>query len=130
MIIWINPTSRFHQIKPNWKKSPIRVFSSPRNSKFSQFNKLIKLNHKDHVYNIPQQKPINQFWKKRLKSTKIPNFLRFENIPKCMKIDNKWKRRGNKVLLALNDKNLAKRLEENNKKNWLDALTDQIEREK
>ena len=134
MIMWINPTSQFHQIKPNWIKSPIRVVSSPRNSKFSQFNKLIKLNHKDHVYSIPQQKPINQFWKKKLKTTKIPKILRFE-IPKyawqkCMKLENKWKWKGNMVLPALGEKNLAKGSEENDKKNWLDALTDRIEKEK
>ena len=86
MIIWNNPTSQFHQIKPNWTKSPIRVFSSPRNSKFSQFNKLIKLNYKDHVYSIPQQKLINKFWKKRLKTSKTPNLHWSKNYP-----NNAWK---------------------------------------
>ena len=34
------------------------------------------------------------------------------------------------VLPALGEKNLAKGSEENDKKNWLDALTDRIGREK
>ena len=45
-----------------------------------------------------------------------------------MKHENKCKRKGKKVLPALEDKNLAKILEEN-KKN-LASWTDQIERER
>ena len=68
----------------------------------------MKFNYKDQFNNIPQQKPDEQFWKKRMKSTKTPIFLRFEIIPKCMKHESKWKRKGKKVLPALEDKNLAK----------------------
>ena len=84
MIKWVNLTSQFHQFKPNWTKTPIRVVSSPRNIKFSQFIKLIKLIHQEQFYIVLQQKPIDQFPKKKLKSSKIPIFLRFENNPKCM----------------------------------------------
>ena len=45
-----------------------------------------------------------------------------------MKTKNKLKRKGNMVLSAFGVKNFAKRLEENDK-NWLDALPNQIERE-
>ena len=115
MIKWVNLTSQFHQFKPNWTKTPIRVVSSLRNFKFSKFIKLIKLIHQEQFYIVPQQKAIDQFPKKKLESSKIPISLRFKNIPKCMKIENKWKRRGNKVLLALKEKNLAKILKENDK---------------
>ena len=108
----INQTSKFHQFKPNWTKTPIRVVSSLRNFKFS---KLIKLIHQEQFYIVPQQKAIDQFPKIKLESSKIPISLRFKNIPKCMKIENKWKRRGNKVLPALKEKNLAKILKENDK---------------
>ena len=47
-----------------------------------------------------------------------------------MKTENKWKRKGNKVLLALEEKSLAKISKENDKKNCLDSLTDRREREK
>ena len=81
MTKWIDNTSQFHQIKLNWTKTPIRVVSSPRNFNFSQFIKLIKLNHKDHVNTIQQQKLIDQFWKKSLKTPKTPNFYKFEILP-------------------------------------------------
>ena len=42
-----------------------------------------------------------------------------------MKHVNKCKRKGIKVLLALGEKNLAKRMEENDKKKkWIGALTE------
>ena len=47
---------------------------------------MIKLNHKDHVYSIPQQKPINQFWKKWLKTSKTPYLHWSKNYP-----NNAWK---------------------------------------
>ena len=49
-------------------------------------------------------------------------------MKKCMKLENKWKRRGIKVLPALEDKNLAKDLKENDK-NLLWPL-DQSKRER
>ena len=92
MIKWVNLTSQFHQFKPNWTKTPIRVVSSLRNFKFSKLIKLIKLIHQEQFYIVPQQKAIDQFPKIKLESSKIPISLRFKNIPKCMKIENKWKR--------------------------------------
>ena len=119
MIIWINPTSQFHQINPNWTKSPIWVVSSPRNSKFTQFNKLIKLIHIEQLYIIPQQKPIDQLWRKGLNHQNPQIFIGSKLSPKCMEkcmeLENKWKRKGIKVLPALKDKNLAKDSEENDK---------------
>ena len=49
-------------------------------------------------------------------------------MKKCMKLENKWKKRGIKVLPALEDKNLAKDLKENDK-NLLWPL-DQSKRER
>ena len=45
-----------------------------------------------------------------------------------MKHENKCKRKGKSVLQALEEKNLAKRMEENDKKILIRALTDRIER--
>ena len=124
MIIWINLTSQFHQIKHNWTKPLIRIVSSLRNSKFSQFNK-IKLNHKDHVYSIPQQNPLINFGRKSLKQQKSQKSLgsKFPKYAwqKCMKLENKWKRKGNMVFPALGEKNVAKRSDENEKKkiSWM-----------
>ena len=121
MIKWSNLISQFHWIKHNWTKSPNRVVSSPRNFNFSQIIKLIKLIHIEQFYIVSQQKPIDQFPKKRLKSTKIPNYHSFEILPKmhkkkkCMKHENKWKRRGKKVLPALKDKNPWRNLGKNDK---------------
>ena len=47
-----------------------------------------------------------------------------------MKHENKCKRKGKSVLQALEEKNLAKRMEENDKKILIRALTDRIERER
>ena len=114
MIIWINPTSQFYQIKPNWTKSPIRVFSSPKNPKFSQFNKMIKLNHTVHVYNILQQNPLINFERKCLNQQKTQNSLgsKFPKYAwqKCMKLENKWKKKGNMVLLALGEKKPCRKI--------------------
>ena len=115
MIKSINQTIQFHQFMLNWTKSPIWIVSSPRKFKFSQFIKLIKLNHKDQFNNIPQEKPNDQFTKNWLKTPKTPIFIGSKLSPKCMKHENKWKRKGKKVLLALKDKNLWKDLRENNK---------------
>ena len=46
----------------------------------------------------------------------------------CMKHENKCKRKGIKVLLALGEENLAKRMEENNKK--IDVKPCPIQRER
>ena len=132
MIKWVNLTSQFHQFKPNWIKTTIRVVSSPRNFNFSQFIKLIKLIHQEQIYIVPRQKPINQFPKKKLESSKIPILHRFEIYPTMHELMhetiNKWKEKSNKVLPALKDKNLAKILKENDK-NFL-WLLDRSKRER
>ena len=50
---------------------------------------------------------------------------------KCMKLENKWKGKGIKVLLALEDKNPWRNLRENNKNNdWKPWPIEEREREK
>ena len=98
----------------NWTKTPIRVVSSPKKFNFSQFIKLIKLNHKDQFIITQQQKPIDQFWKKLLKTTKTSIFS-LKCMKKCMKNEINWKRKGKRVLPVYEDKNTWKNLRENNK---------------
>ena len=116
MINYINSTSQFHQLKPIWTKSPIRVQDKPRIFNFSQIPKLIKLTNKDHVNNIIGKKPNDQFQKIWPKSSKPPNMDRFE-IPKlkCMKCENKSKKKGKRVLPIFGERNLAKRMIKNDK---------------
>ena len=121
MTKFINQTSQFHQFMLNWTKSPIWIVSSPRKFKFSQFIKLIKLNHKDQFNNIPQEKPNDQFTKNWLKTPKTPIFIGSKLSLKCMKHENKWKRRGKKVLPALEDKNPWRNLRENDKKSCFES---------
>ena len=69
----------------------------------------------------PNKNPLINCKRKGLIHQKPPYFSRFENIPymhekKCMKNENKLKKKGIKVLPALGEKNLAKRMEENDKK--------------
>ena len=40
---------------------------------------MIKLNHRDHVYNILEQKPNDQFHKIRFESSKTPKYAKSEN---------------------------------------------------
>ena len=82
---------------------------------------MIKLTNIYHEYNNIGAKPNDQFQKKRIDSTKIPNVNCSENpikmhefMHEIMKI--KAKRKGIKVLPALGEKNLAKNLVENDKK--------------
>ena len=42
---------------------------------------MIKLNHRDHVYNILEQKPNDQFHKIRFESSKTPKYAKSENNP-------------------------------------------------
>ena len=42
---------------------------------------MIKLNHKDHDYNILEQKPNDQFHKIRFESSKTPKYAKSENNP-------------------------------------------------
>ena len=76
--------------------------------------------------------PLIDFKRKGLKQQKPQIFIgsKFSQYAwqKCMKEENKWKRKGIKVLPALKDKNLAKDSEENDK-NLLWPL-DQSKRER
>ena len=105
MIKYINPTMQFYQFGPNWTKSPIRVHTSPRNFNFSKFSKLIKLNHQDQVYNILEQKPIDQFQKIWLKPSKVSILHRSKNLPKNHELMHEtWKimqKKGYKGLTGL-----------------------------
>ena len=58
-----------------------RLITSPRIFNFSKTTKLIKLNHRDHVYNILEQKPNHQFYKIRFESSKTPKYAKSENNP-------------------------------------------------
>ena len=42
---------------------------------------MIKLNHKDHDYNILEQKPNDQFHKIRFESSKTPKYAKSKNNP-------------------------------------------------
>ena len=84
----------------NWIKSQIQVFSSPINFNFSQFIKLIKLNHEEHVNIIQQQKPIDQLWKKLTRTSKTPNLWSPKISFKCMKNEIKLKKKGKNSLTS------------------------------
>ena len=93
MINYINSTSQFHQLNPISTKSPKQVNTSPRNFNFSKFSKLIKLNHQDQVYNILEQKPIDQFQKIWLESSKTSILHRSKNLPKNHELMHEtWKK--------------------------------------
>ena len=114
-------------------KSPIRVNISPRKFKFSQINKLIKLIDKDQLYITSHNKnPLINFqikdWKRQKPQISLGSKISLKCMKKCMNNENKWKRRGKRVLPALEDKNLAKSLRENDKK--LIGSLDRREREK
>ena len=68
------------------------------------------------LINIIGTKPNDQFQKTWPESSKTPNMYRFE-IPelKCMKCENKNKKKGKRVLLVFGERNLAKRMIKNNK---------------
>ena len=68
------------------------------------------------LINIIGTKPNDQFHKTWPESSKTPNMYRFE-IPKlkCMKCENKNKKKGKRVLLVFGERNLAKRMIKNNK---------------
>ena len=58
-----------------------RLITSPRIFNFSKTTKLIKLNHRDHVYNILEQKPNDQFHKIRFESSKTPKYAKSKKNP-------------------------------------------------
>ena len=115
MTKYINWISQFDKI-PN-----LDQIQNPRIFNFSKTTKLIKLNYREHHYNIIAQTPIDQFHKNRFESSKTPICLKVPKIPmimheKCMKSRNKLvKKKGKRDLLASKDKNLAKILKENDK---------------
>ena len=81
-------------------KTNFRIFNCSQNPK------LIKLTNKNHVYNSIPTKPNDQFHKKGIDSTKIPNLKSSKNSLKIAWVyawnhENKNKRRGIKVLPAL-----------------------------
>ena len=77
----------------------------------SQFSKLIKLNHQDQVHNIHEQKPIDQFQKIWLESSKISILHKFKNLLKNQEFmhEIKCKKKGIMDLLALGEENLTKK---------------------
>ena len=89
---------------------------NPRIFKFSKTTKLIKLNYREHQYNIIAQKPIYQFHKNRLESSKTPICLKMPKIPmimheKCMKTRNKLEKEGQKGLTGFQGQKPFKKLE-------------------
>ena len=95
----INWISQFDKI-PNSDQ-----IQNPRIFNFSKTTKLIKLNYREHQYNIIAQKPIYQFHKNRLESSKTPICLKMPKIPmrmheKCMKSRNKLEKEGQKGLTS------------------------------
>ena len=76
---------------------------NPRISNFSKTTKLIKLNYREHQYNIMAQKPIDQLHKNWLESSKTPIILKMPKIAmrmheKCMKTRKKLEKEGQKGL--------------------------------
>ena len=65
-------------------------------------------------------------WNQQKPQFSIGSKITLKCMKKCMKHENKWKMKGKKVLLALEDKNLWKFLRENDK-SWLDL--DRLKRE-
>ena len=61
------------------------------------------------MYNIPQQKPIDQLWKKMLKSSKYSNCHRFEIIPKMHETWKSMKNEEYKGLTSLRGQKPCKR---------------------
>ena len=81
MINYINIASQFHHLNLFRTKSPFRVNISPRILNSSQNPKLIKLTNIDHEYNNISTKPIDQFHKIRLETSKTPIYAKSENNP-------------------------------------------------
>ena len=72
--------------------------------------------------------PMINLERKYQKHQKPQIFHRSKIIPKCRKNENKWKKKGKRVLPMYEDKNLAKESEENDKK--LIGSLDQSKRER
>ena len=79
VINYINSTSHFININPIEQNPQIGFNTSPRIFNFSRIPKLIKLTNIYHEYNYIGAKPNDQFQKKRIDSTKIPNMKSSKN---------------------------------------------------
>ena len=72
----INYKDQCYPILSNWTKSPIYSRThEPQFWKFSRIMKILKFKHRNHVYIMHRQKPIDHFKSKHPKTSKIPNFL-------------------------------------------------------
>ena len=83
------------------------------------------------LINIIGTKPNDQFQKTWPESSKTPNMYRFE-IPelKCMKCENKNKKKGKRVLLVFGERNLAKKKDQKRQKSKVEPSPNRREREK
>ena len=79
MINYINITSQFQNFNPIEQNPQIGFNTSLRIFNFSQSPKLIKLTNIYHEYNNIGAKPNDQFQKKMIDSTKIPNVKSSKN---------------------------------------------------
>ena len=79
MINYINSQANFIKLNQIEQNPQIGFNTSLRIFNFSQNSKLIKLTNIYHEYNYIWAKPSDQFQKKRIDSTKIPNMKSFEN---------------------------------------------------
>ena len=77
-----NQQANFINFNPIEQNPQIRFNTSPRIFNFSQNPKLIKLTNTYHEYNNIRAKPNDQFQKKRIDSTKIPNLKSSEKLIK------------------------------------------------
>ena len=89
--------ANFINFNPIEQNPQIGFNTSPRIFNFSQNPKLIKLTNIYHEYNYIGAKPNDQFQKKRIYSTKIPNVKSSKNpikmhefMHEIMKIKPKW----------------------------------------
>ena len=86
MTNYIKPTSQFHQFNQIEQNPQFGSITNPRIFDVSQIPKLIKLTIIYHEYNNIGAKPNDQFKKKRIDSTKIPNLKSSENPIKMHEI--------------------------------------------
>ena len=81
MTNYIKSTSQFHQFNQIEQNPQFGLITIHRIFNSSKTTKLIKLNHKDHDYNILEQKSNDQFHKIRFVSSKTPKYAKSENNP-------------------------------------------------
>ena len=108
-----NQQANFINFNPIEQNPQIGFKTNPRIFNCSQNPKLIKLTNIYHEYINIEAKPNDQFQKKKDWFNKNLNFEKFQKFLKnawvyAWKHENKSKRKGIKVLLALWEKNIAK----------------------